>query len=113
MTDSELPVPDWDEQPLGAVEHRIRSLDADALRSLRAHEEGHAARPAVLRLLDERSAQLAAGAEPTPGGESAPSDSPDSGRSGSPVSPATEAPPQHSPPHGSPHQPGQGDRMGP
>lgn len=113
MSDSELPLPGWDELPLGTLEHRIRSLDAAGLRTLRTHEEGHAARPVVLRVLQERLDQLASGAEPSPGGDAPPSDSPSEGRSGSPVTSATAAPPRHGPPHGSPHQQGQGDRMGP
>lgn len=113
MSDEELPVPGWDEQSSGTLEHRIRSVDAAGLRTLYDHEEAHAARPAVLRMLDERLSQLAAGAEPSAGGEAPPSDSPEHQRSGSPVTPSTAAPPQHEPPHGTPDQPGQGHRMGP
>lgn len=113
MNTEELPIPDWDQQSAGAVEHRIRSLDATQLRTLLQHERGHADRPVVKHMLNSRLAQLDRGAEPTPGGEPPHSDSAGNTRSGSPVTPATAAEPQHEPPHGSPHQPGQGDRMGP
>ncbi|MCK1797441.1 hypothetical protein MTQ01_15700 [Streptomyces sp. XM4193] len=114
MNDSErMPLGAWDQQPLGSMEHRIRSMDAKQLRTLQDHERTHAARPAVLRLLEERQSQLAHGAKPSPGGEGPPSDSPERRRAGSPVTPSTQAPPRHAPPHGTPDQPGRGDRMGP
>lgn len=113
MSSEELPLPDWDQQPPGALEHRIRSLDSAQLRTLLRHERAHADRPVVKHMLDARLAQLSQGAEPTPGGEPPHSDSAAATRTGSPVSPATATEPRHAPPHGSPHQPGQGDRMGP
>lgn len=113
MSAEELPVPDWDQQPVGAMEHQIRSLDAKQLRTLREHEKSHANRPVVKHMLDSRLAQLDQGAEPTPGGEQPHSDSADSTRAGSVVTPATASEPHHDPPHGNPRQPGQGHRMGP
>ncbi|WP_103502796.1 MULTISPECIES: hypothetical protein [Streptomyces] len=109
----DLPVPDWDQQPAGSLLHRIRSLDSDQLHTLISHEENHADRPAVRQMLATRLDELADGARPTPGGENQPVDAASDGRTGSPVDPATAAPPQHHPPHGNPRQPGEGYRQGP
>ena len=67
MPETDLPLPDYDHLPQGALMHRIRSLSADELRSLRSYERDHAARTAVLEMFDARLAQLAAGAQPSGG----------------------------------------------
>lgn len=60
--------PDYDHQPIGALLHHLRGLDAVRLRALRAYEAEHAARPGVLMTIDARLEQLAdaePGAAPT------------------------------------------------
>jgi hypothetical protein len=52
---------------LGDVAHRIRSLDADALRAVLDYEQTHAARIPVLEILVARLRELRAGAQPSPG----------------------------------------------
>jgi hypothetical protein len=104
----DLPLPDYDHLPTGSLEGRIRSLDADQLATLRAYEEAHADRIAVLQLIDARVAQLDGGAEPTTG-------SPDAARpeaagaapAPSKASPQTEGPPVNPPSHGDPTNPAQ------
>jgi hypothetical protein len=64
-----LPLPDYDQLSDKTLEHRIRSLDEDQLRTLLEYERTHAGRPAVELLLENRLRQLANGAEPSPGGE--------------------------------------------
>lgn len=64
---AELPVPDYDHLPVATLQHRIRTLDADALATLTAYEEAHGARLPVLTVLRERARQLADGAEPSGG----------------------------------------------
>src|SRR3954451_9928289 len=61
----DLPLPDYDHLPTGSLEGRIRSLTADQVATVRAYEEAHANRVAVLQLLDARAARLEQGAEPT------------------------------------------------
>lgn len=108
-----LPLPDYDQLSDKTLEHRIRSLDQDQLRTLLEYERAHAARPAVELLLENRLRQLADGAEPSPGGETETLETSDPARGGSPVHPDTSPEPMHQPPHGTPYQPGKGPRMGP
>jgi hypothetical protein len=90
MSSADLPLADYDDLTLGAVESRIRSLDAASLRQLLDYERAHGNRLPVVQLLEQRSAQLEAGAEPTG------------------VSPArTEGPPVNPPSHGDPTNPAQ------
>ncbi|HEY6934364.1 MAG TPA: hypothetical protein VI452_13285 [Marmoricola sp.] len=63
----ELPLPGYDDLPLGSLQARIRALDAEGVRRLVEYEKAHADRPAVLQVLGRRAAELAAGAEPTGG----------------------------------------------
>lgn len=51
--------PDYDHQPIGALLHHLRGLDAVRLRELRAYEAEHAARHGVLMMIDARLDQLA------------------------------------------------------
>jgi hypothetical protein len=109
-----LPLPDYDHLPVGTLQHRIRSLDAVQLETVSRYEREHAARAPVLTVIDERLAQLEAGAQPSAGNqdvrpEAAPPPSAgggDPGERSSPVSP---------PPHGNPAQPAKpkGDAQGP
>ncbi|MDQ3762159.1 MAG: hypothetical protein M3460_10845 [Actinomycetota bacterium] len=98
---TELPIPDYDHLPEGALAHRIRSLPADGLRRLLDYEQGHGNRFSVVRLLEQRICALESGeATPSPGDpraeqpEHAP---PPDGRSpGNPaVSPANNQPLRH------------------
>jgi hypothetical protein len=72
----ELPLANYDQLPVGTVEHRIRSLDAEELETLLAYEHEHADRAPVIRVLDERLAQVRSGSEPSPGGGPAMADRP-------------------------------------
>jgi hypothetical protein len=67
MTDETLPLPDYDQLPIGSVQHRIRSLAEDQLRTLIHHERRHANRVPVLEILTARLDQLEAGATPSGG----------------------------------------------
>ncbi|MBL1065224.1 hypothetical protein [Streptomyces sp. 7-21] len=100
----DLPIADYDQLRTGDLGHRIRSLGREDLRRVREYERAHAARPQVLMMLTAREDALAAGAEQSFGG--AAETAPAGGRHGSPVSPATAAPPHSPPPHGTPHQSG-------
>ncbi|NIH87444.1 hypothetical protein [Amycolatopsis granulosa] len=64
---SELPLPEYDELPLAALQHRIRSLDAEQLDRLMSYELRHANRLPVLELMRMRKQQLDDGAEPSGG----------------------------------------------
>ncbi|SFD27985.1 hypothetical protein [Streptomyces aidingensis] len=99
----ELPIPGYDQLTPGELEHRIRSLGPGELEKLLAYERAHADRPAVVRLLSHRLADLQAGATPTPGGEGRPGHA-DATRTGSPVQPGTSPQPFSAPPHGNPRQ---------
>ncbi|TDD19135.1 hypothetical protein E1218_24560 [Kribbella turkmenica] len=102
-----LPLPEYDNLPLGSLMTRIRSLDSDRLAELIAYEQAHAHRTAVLELLRHRSEELERGAEPTGGDpaafkpETASTPSP-----GSKVGP-TDGPALNPPAHGDPTNPSQ------
>jgi hypothetical protein len=59
-----LPLPDYDELPVGAVEDRIRSLTTDEVERLVSHERAHANRAPVVEILSARLERLREGAEP-------------------------------------------------
>jgi hypothetical protein len=87
MSHDPLPLPDYDQLPIGSVQHRIRSLDATQLRTLIDHEREHGNRQQVLAFLTARLGQLDHGAQPSGGGQQdAPEVSATPG--GSPVDPA-------------------------
>lgn len=104
----ELPLDDYDQLPIGSLEGRIRSLDAEQLQVLLAYERAHADRPAVLQLLEQRLGQLEEGAEPSDGSPGAahpevqapPPPEP-------PAKPQTEGPPINPPSQGVPSNPAQ------
>jgi hypothetical protein len=65
---SELPVRDYDHLPLGSLEHRIRTLEADSLATLLDHERAHGDRAPVVQVLSARLDALRSGrAEPSGG----------------------------------------------
>lgn len=67
MTQSDLPIPDYDQLPLTDLRHRIRALDEPQLRLLFDHETEHGNRIPVLEVLHARLKELTHGAEPSSG----------------------------------------------
>ncbi len=109
---STLPLPDYDQLPIGSVESRVRSLTVEEVEELLAYEREHADRLPVVQVLTARLEQLRAGGEPTSGDPAALRPEVSAGRTGSPVTPATSPQPFNPPPHGTPDQSGKpkGDR---
>ncbi|MFI9583434.1 hypothetical protein ACIHCQ_16610 [Streptomyces sp. NPDC052236] len=102
-----LPLPDFEHLPVGALEHRIRSLGVEDIDRLLRHEQQHADRVRVVELLKSRKQQLEAGATPSGGDpEAFRPETPSPAAGGSPVSPATSPEPSSPPPHGTPDQTG-------
>ncbi|MGY5882309.1 hypothetical protein [Modestobacter lacusdianchii] len=103
-----LPLPDYDHLPVGSLTSRIRTLDADDLRTLLSYEKSHANRIQVVQAMDHRLGQLTEGAQPSGGDpagaqpEHAPAPS-----GGSAVSEATTGPPVNPPSQGDPTNPAQ------
>lgn len=99
----ELPLPDYDHLPVSGLEHRMRALPAEELRTVRAYERDHADRPHVKQLIDHRLDQLEQGATPSGGdptthGAEAERIRPAHGRSS--ITPQTAATPPDPLPHG-------------
>ncbi|MFL6141257.1 MAG: hypothetical protein ACJ72N_05195 [Labedaea sp.] len=86
MSHDKLPLPDYDQLPIGSVQHRIRSLDDTQLRALIEHERQHGNRTPILEILTARLDQLANGAQPS-GGEQRQAPEVTSTAGGSPVDP--------------------------
>lgn len=109
----ELPLADYDQLAIGALEHRVRSLSSTETGMVLRYEQEHANRPGVVQVLSTRLDQLKHGSTPSPGDPNAGVDHPTASRAGSPVSPRTAAQPASSPPHGTPDQPAKpkGDRF--
>lgn len=104
----ELPIPDFDSAPLGALAPRLRSLDREQIEMLLEHERAHADRPAYVLHLEQRLAELDAGATPTSGASGQPASPPtEPAQGGSPVSPQTSGPPINPPTGGDPTNPAQ------
>jgi hypothetical protein len=104
----DLPIPDYDHLPIGDLGHRIRSLSADQLSTLLAHEQAHGNRLPVTQLIETRLADVQGGA-PLSGGDAA-GLSPalaDTAQGGSQVSPETQGPVINPPSHGDPTNPAQ------
>jgi hypothetical protein len=101
-----LPLPDYDDLPVGSLQARVRTLDADGVRRLVEYEKAHADRPAVLQVLGRRAAELQAGAQPTGGSPLA--FQPETQRHAGTARPTpAEGPPQNPPSHGDPSNPAQ------
>lgn len=83
-------IPEYDDLPLGTLQHRIKSLDEGQLGSVIEYERQHANRASVLQLLHARLDALYHGAEPSPGPQE---NVPETGSepAGSPVQPSTAA----------------------
>lgn len=88
----ELPLPDYDQLPLGDLRHRVRSLDERQLSAVIEHERAHGDRVPVLEILQARLTELQDGAEPSPG-DPARAPGVSGGHGGSAVQPATAAEP--------------------
>ncbi|MFF2652246.1 hypothetical protein [Streptomyces sp. NPDC058045] len=101
-----LPLPDYDELPLGALESRIRTLRPGQVRELLDHERSHARRVPVVEALVHRMGELDAGARPTRGDPRGIQPEHRRHRSGSAVSPHSSPDPKGPPPHGTPDQRG-------
>ena len=107
MAHEELPLPDYDYLPVGSLQSRIRTLDAEGVDRLLDYEREHANRLAVLRLLEMRAEALAEGAEPTGGSPQA--FAPEAGARTAQAQEAavTPGPPVNPPSHGDPTNPAQ------
>lgn len=104
-----LPLPDYDDLPVGAIESRAKALDAAGVRQLLDYERSHADRPQVIQVLEHRLEMLESGAA-TPSGGSPDAIAPEAGSPtshGSPASPDSQGPPQNAPAHGDPTNPAQ------
>lgn len=111
---NDLPLPDYDDLPLGSVESRIRSLDEEGLSALVDYERAHANRAPVLTIMEARRQQLREGATPSEGSQDVrPEVAPPPG-AGTGSDPTSTGPATSPPPHGNPAQPGKpkADRFG-
>lgn len=61
--DAGLAVAGYDRLPVPEIGERVRSLTVHELGQLTDYERAHANRPAVLRIIDARLAELRSGAE--------------------------------------------------
>jgi hypothetical protein len=107
MTHHELPLPDYDNLPVGSLESRIRTLDADDIQTLLDYERQHANRVAVVQILQRRAEALANGAEPSGGSPLATTPETDTTPPGDAQPPRTDAPPVNPPSQGVPTNPAQ------
>lgn len=107
MTHHELPLPDYDNLPVGSIESRARTLDADGVKALLEYEKAHANRVAVVQILEHRVKALDEGAEPSGGAPDAITPEADPTPTGSNQPPITDAPPQNPPSQGVPTNPAQ------
>jgi hypothetical protein len=104
----ELPLPNYDHLPIGSLEGRIRSLDADALQALLDYERAHGNRLPVVQVLDRRLTAVKDGAELSGGSPlAATPELQHAPQGGSEASPQTQGPPINPPSHGDPTNPAQ------
>ena len=109
MSQHDLPLPGYDDLPVGAIETRARTLGEKEVRTLVDYEKAHANRVRVVQILENRLVALHTGAAEPSGGDPQ-AFAPESGRGsagGSPVSPATEGPARNPPSQGTPANPAQ------
>jgi hypothetical protein len=104
----DLPLKDYDHLPVGSLISRIRTLDAEDLRTLLEFERSHANRMQVVSAMQHRLSGLADGAQPSGGDPSAatPEAAP-APSGGSKASEATSGPPVNPPSQGDPTNPAQ------
>jgi hypothetical protein len=105
MTHHDLPLPDYDDLPLGSLESRVRTLDADGVNRLLEYEKEHGNRLPVVQVLEARAQALVDGAEPT--GGSPQGATPEVGSQGSAEPAQKEGPPVNPPSQGDPTNPAQ------
>ncbi|MER7013510.1 hypothetical protein ABT324_19000 [Saccharopolyspora sp. NPDC000359] len=106
MSPHELPIIDYDNIPVGSLQHRIRSLRADEVKLLLDHERTHNDRVQVREILQNRLDELRAGAEPSGGTQDDKPVEAENTPGGSPVTPSGSPEPMHPPRHGMAGQPG-------
>jgi hypothetical protein len=105
---SALPLPGYDDLPIGDLQGRIRALDADQLETLLRYERAHADRAAVVTLLRTRADDVRGGAQLSSGDPAglSPAAAPPPATV-PPVSPQTAGPKLNPPSHGAPENPAQ------
>jgi hypothetical protein len=105
----DLPLPEYDNLPVGSIESRIRTLGEQDVRQLYDYERAHADRVQVVQVLESRLVALHSGeAEPTGGDPNAPAPEAGAAPVGNPkASPIQEGPPQNPPSQGVPTNPAQ------
>jgi hypothetical protein len=105
----QLPLPDYDHLPVGSLEGRIRSLDADALGALLDYERAHADRLQVVMLLENRREAVAGGAALSAGSPLAAAPETQEAPQSDSANDASvqEAPTMNPPSHGDPTNPAQ------
>lgn len=108
MSQKELPLPDYDELPLGSLRNRVRALSQEDLRTLLSHEREHANRLPVVELLNGRIQALENGATPSSGSQDEVPEAPGHNRAGSPVTPEGPARTGRPTPHGTSGETGKG-----
>jgi hypothetical protein len=104
----QLPLPDYDHLPVGSLEGRIRSLDAQQLQQLLTYEQAHGNRLPVVQVLQARLEAVRDGASLSDGSPDAPR--PEAGEppmAPPSASPETTGPPVNPPSHGDPTNPAQ------
>ncbi|QIZ37669.1 hypothetical protein [Saccharopolyspora sp. ASAGF58] len=69
MSPQELPLIDYDNGPVGSLQHRIRSLDGQEIQQLLDYEREHNNRVQVMEILEKRSQELRDGATPSGGAQ--------------------------------------------
>lgn len=104
-----LPLPDYDNLPVGSIESRIRTLGEQDVRRLYDYEKAHADRVQVVQILENRLVALHSGdAEPTGGDPNAVAPETGATPTGSKkASPSQEGPAQNPPSQGVPTNPAQ------
>lgn len=108
MSQQELPLPDYDELPLGTLRHRMRALSEEEIRLLLEHERNHADRVPVIELLTSRLGELEQGATPSPGSQTEMPEVAEHKRAGSPVTPSGPRETGRPTPHGTIGETGKG-----
>jgi hypothetical protein len=109
MNAPELPLPDYDSLPVGAIESRARTLDAAGVHALLDYESAHADRVQVVQILQHRLHSLESG-DSQPSGGNPRALAPEAGAGATHTdrtTPQTEGPAINPPSHGDPTNPAQ------
>jgi hypothetical protein len=105
----QLPLPDYDHLPIGSLESRVRTLDADGVAAVLAYERAHGNRLPAVNVLELRLEALRSGQTEPSGGDPL-AETPEvqhAPPAGSSASPQTEGDPINPPSHGDPTNPAQ------